>query len=108
MHSKGKVKKVYSLAFSIEGEFCENKPDDIARFEALWNAADGITTAEAVKYLKHGREMVERLRHHCNLCESRLLDGEFPDNFGKITPEELGCLPCPTYTILAKLDKEEA
>jgi hypothetical protein len=27
--------------------------------EALWNAADGMTTEEAVRYLEYGREMVE-------------------------------------------------
>jgi hypothetical protein len=29
--------------------------------EALWNAADGMTTEEAVKYLEHGRQMVQML-----------------------------------------------
>lgn len=33
------------------------KADDCKRAEALWNAAKDMTTEEAVRYLKHGREM---------------------------------------------------
>jgi hypothetical protein len=32
------------------------------RIVALWNAADGMTTEEAVRYLEHGPEMVEIIR----------------------------------------------
>ena len=42
------------------------------RIEAFWNAADGMTTEEAVRYIKHGREMVGILKmlssKHCMSC----------------------------------------
>jgi hypothetical protein len=34
-----------------------NRKDNAEHIAALWNAADGMTTEEAVKYIEHGREM---------------------------------------------------
>jgi hypothetical protein len=41
---------------------------DVARVATLWNAADGMTTEQAVKYLEHGAEMGTLLKRLCNGC----------------------------------------
>ena len=42
--------------------------EDHYRVVALWNGADGMPTEEAVRYLEHGRDMVESLKNLCNYC----------------------------------------
>jgi hypothetical protein len=74
-HTKGKVTTdVLSHRVQIFGEVNSN-PYCVAevqrgtrydipnadRIASLWNAANGMTTEEAVRYLEHGREMVKLL-----------------------------------------------
>jgi hypothetical protein len=46
-------------------------PYNAIRIASLWNAADGMTTEEAVRYLEHGPEMrsvsegIEQMMHSC-------------------------------------------
>ena len=42
----------------LEGEWSQEKAKIVLRITALWNAAHGMTTEEAVKFLENGREMV--------------------------------------------------
>ena len=43
-----------------------DKHANAERMVSLWNAADGLTTEQAVAYLKHGAEMAETLRYWAN------------------------------------------
>jgi hypothetical protein len=40
----------------------DNNQELADRIASLWNAADGMPTEEAVKYIEHGREMEEFIR----------------------------------------------
>lgn len=44
----------YKLAWLLTNDRWEENRE---RISALWNAADGMTTEEAVRYLEHGREI---------------------------------------------------
>jgi hypothetical protein len=116
--------KAYTDTFSSHSESHANTE----RAEALWNAADGMTTEEAVialncakevnkiingivfndkmsyqeavKYLEHGREMVERLKMHCNLCKLTW----HSTNEGIPWCQEDDPEGCPTQDLLAKLE----
>ena len=50
------------------GKPIEESKHNAERIEALWNAANDMTTEEAMKYITHGREMIKSLRTHCNAC----------------------------------------
>jgi hypothetical protein len=68
-HTEGKVeleKKGYDLIIRKEagGRVAYVfSTDDAERITALWNAADGMSNEEAVRYLTHAKEMVEWLRN---------------------------------------------
>ena len=62
------------------------------RIEALIEAANGMTTEEAVKYIEHGREMVNIIR----IAQSVCLYGS--------SCEECKVSPCKKRDILAKLE----
>jgi hypothetical protein len=86
------------------GEECKANFD---RSEALWNAAKGMTTEEAVarlnyqpsseviRYIEHGREMVEDLKNHCEECRVHIKEAKAELN---------NCPSCPTNDILIKLE----
>jgi hypothetical protein len=76
-HTQGEVdgrKNVSSIdIWEIPGPNCIARIFDLpdstirdgnaTRFVTLWNAANGMTTEEAVRYLKHGREMESFIRN---------------------------------------------
>lgn len=68
------------------------------RIESLIKASVGMTTEEAVKYIEHGREMVEALEISCKGCAF---------NPTGIDRDRLICPAretCQTDTALAKLE----
>jgi hypothetical protein len=75
---------------------------DADRIASLWNAADGMTTEEAVRYLEHGPEMVEAVRANITLCRTKFDHDSCEDNGGeydcKLKPH------CKRHDLLAKLE----
>ena len=73
MHTKGKVraegmnilleKEGYTLT-NCSSMDNEERKANTQRIASLWNAADGMTTEEAVKYITHGREMVGMIKEY--------------------------------------------
>ena len=57
--------------------------------EALWNAADGMTTEQAVAYLEHGAEMERFLTIALVVCNTKELQQYLPGNFEDMTKELL-------------------
>jgi hypothetical protein len=46
----------------------DERSDNSKRIIALWNAADGMTNEDAVRYLEHGKEMNRLLIQKCFNC----------------------------------------
>lgn len=50
-----------AFKFSVDIATCE-KEEDAKRMYSLWNASNGMTTEQAVRYLEHGAEMEQELK----------------------------------------------
>jgi hypothetical protein len=79
---------------------CNAEPDMVTtdknarRFETLWNAADGMSNEDAVKYLEHGAEMLEYVKRWCNKCEEQ----------GKKHHIPLSCDNCPCNKLIKQIE----
>ena len=109
MHTQGKVEPVHgavmirSLNPSSDVDILVkcgeemHSPETFAnrdRIAALWNAADGMTTEEAVRLLENGREMKRLLGLHCDTCQDSWMDD------GRKPP----CDMCTTRELLTKME----
>lgn len=68
--------------------------DKWTRMQLIADAADGMTTKQAVAYLKYGAEMVKMLGEHCHRCVETSM----------ATGVELDCRCCSAHTLLTKLE----
>jgi hypothetical protein len=100
-HTEGKIKRKDTTFINKNGHImfsgwssqtmsCEEHDANMDRGEALWNAADGMTTEEAVRYLEHGPKMEAWLRkldaifHHETDHVDALMAGEIRDLLAKL------------------------
>jgi len=72
-HTKGEV-GLFKFSGLFDSEIITRVDERTAnkkRGAALWNAADGMTTEEAVRYLTHGPEMVEFIKFMVDRIEGQ-------------------------------------
>jgi hypothetical protein len=75
-HTNVELDDIYDLN-KILGD--SNWEGNMNRIYALWNAANGMTTEEAVRYIEHGREMVQLMEAIAGFMNAGNIISDTPD-----------------------------
>ena len=78
---------------------CGKKEHNSKRVKALWNVADGKSTAQVIRHVEHGARMIKAIRKSCNDCRAE------HDSFEHLPPCHTNpkAWVCPTQTLLEQI-----